>query len=278
MKSAFAAAIHNEFSKYARQKFTYLGLILVVVLAVFFIKNIRLVAQTSEGLNGFRVVIVATMSAFTSIVPVFALIFASALVASETARGTYRNILARPISRAQFLTAKIVSALAYAFLLSFLSVIATTAIALARYPFGAIVDNGDVVYSFWHMLGVALLGYGITLIPLFALVSYGLFVSTVAKSLTTALAIGVGLIVALVPINYFIRVGDWNLADYFPYSYLDKGLIVANKAAQGLDYEWLAGGWLSSDVGWGITISLLTMAIFIGASYLVFLRRDLNFS
>jgi ABC-type transport system involved in multi-copper enzyme maturation permease subunit len=278
MSSPLAAAVHNEFSKYARQPFSYLGVVLVVVLAGFFVKNIHLVAGTAENLNGFRVVIVAATGAFTSIVPVFALIFASVLVASETTRGTYRNVLARPISRTQFLTAKLLSAFGYAFLLAFLSVLATTIITLFTHPFGAIVDCGDEVYSFWHMLGVSLLAFLITLVPLFAIVSYGFFVSTVARSLTSALAFGVGLVFAIEPIKHRVRVGDWNLSDYIPTSYLDKGLKVADQAAQGLDYEWLRGTWLASDIGWGLTLSIITILVFVGASYAVFLRRDLNFS
>jgi ABC-type transport system involved in multi-copper enzyme maturation permease subunit len=104
---AFRAALRNEFSKFARQKFPYFGLGVVVLLAVFWTPNISLMTGPNVDLNGYLVVIKGLISAVTLPIPIFACIMASLIVASETAGGTYRNVLSRPVSRFEFLTAKV---------------------------------------------------------------------------------------------------------------------------------------------------------------------------
>jgi ABC-2 type transport system permease protein len=274
----FGAALHNEFSKYARQKFPYLGMAAVVLLGVFWVRSIRLMAGPEVTMNGYQMVIKGAISAVTSVIPLFSVIFASVLVASETAGGTYRNMLSRPIGRARFLTAKIVFAFGYVLLLVILYIAAAVPSTLGQYSFGAILDNGAVIYSFPRIVGVSLLAGLLTLVPLFAVVSYGILISTAAKSLTSAVGVGVGTLIAIEPIKYLIRWGDWSLSDYVFTSYLDTSLKVADQAASGLDYQWFPNGWLTSDLGWGLMLSVVGTVVCLGASYWIFLRRDLNFS
>jgi ABC-type transport system involved in multi-copper enzyme maturation permease subunit len=150
--------------------------------------------------------------------------------------------------------------------------------ALARYSFGAILDRGDVVYSFWHVLGVSLLALALTMIPLLAVVGYGVMVSTLSKSLTSALGIGVGLLIAIEPIKHLVSWGDRQLSEYIPTSYLDTALSIAGQAATGVHYQWFPGGWWASDLGRGLTLSIGCLIVSLVVSYVVFLRRDLNFS
>ena len=278
MKGTFRAALRNECAKYARQKFPYLGVAFVALFAVFSVRGIRLIVGPRTDLNGFLAVIMGMIAAITLIIPLFAVIFASALVASETVGGTYRNVLSRPIGRATFLTAKIFFAFAYAVLLVALYVVVAVSVALGRYSFGPVLDNGEVVYSLGQILAVSLLACLLTLIPLFAIVSYGILASTAAKSFQSAFGIGVGLLIAVELSKHFVYRGDWKLADYIFTSYLDTALGIAAKAAAGLDYQWLPWGWWESDLGWGLMLSLGCAVVFLAASYAIFIRRDLNLS
>jgi len=279
MKGVFRAALRNELTKFARQKFPYLGLLAVVFLvAVFCLRGILMAAGPGVEFNGFFVVVKGAMAALTSVIPLFAVIFASAMVASETASGTYRNVLSRPIGRVEFLTAKIVFAFAYAVLLVVFSIIAAVAASIGRYPFGPITDSGEVIYSAGRMAVTLVVACLVSLAPLFAVVCYGILVSTAAKSLTSALGIGVGLLIAIEPVKHYIRWGEWQFSDYVVTSYLDTGLGIAGQAAAGFDYQWFPGGWWGSELGRGLTLSFAAAAIFLAASYAIFLRRDLNFS
>jgi ABC-type transport system involved in multi-copper enzyme maturation permease subunit len=277
MTRTFWAALHNEFSKYARQKFPYLGLIAVVLLAGLWVKSFPLITDIRRT-NAFVVVVLGTIAATTSIFPVFSVIFASALVASETANGTYRNVLARPISRVEFLTAKIAFACAYALLLVALHLVTVFAMATAQFTFGPVVDEGIVVASTGEVIGAFSIAVLLTLVPLFALVCFGIMISTLSKSLTNALGISIGLLIAIEPIKVFVHWGNWQMKDYVVSTYLDKALVVAKNAAEGFSYQWLPSGWWRSDLSWGLMLSVATAAVFLFVSYYTFLRRDLNFS
>ncbi len=274
----FWAALHNEFSKYSRQKFPYLGMIAVMLLAFFWPKGVQQIAGPRGETNAFDIILKGLISAVTSVIPFFGVIFGSILVAGETAGGTYRNILTRPIRRGTFLTAKIVFAFGYVLLLVLLFLAVIVPLAHSQLQLGPIVDDGTVIYPLPRILGVSLWALLLSLIPLFAIVSYAVFVSTAAKSLTTALGLGVGLVIAIEPVKYLIRWGEWELSDYVFTSYRDTALKIADQAACGFDYQWLPGGWWASELGWGLTLALVSMAIFLAGSYWIFLRRDLNFS
>jgi ABC-type transport system involved in multi-copper enzyme maturation permease subunit len=278
MQGTFWAALHNEFSKFARQKFPYLGMVAVILLAIFWVRGIRQIASPGTEMNAFSLIVKGAISAVTSFIPLFAVIFASVLVASETDSGTYRNILSRPIRRTTFLTAKILFAFSYVFLLVVLYIVVAVPVTLSQYSFGPITDHGEVIYSLPRIVRVCAIAFLLTLIPLFAIVSYGILVSTAAKSLTSALGIGVGLLVAIEPLKHLIRWGNWNLSTYILTTYLDTALNIADQAASGFDYEWLPRGLWASDLSWGLMLSLGGIGIFLGASYAIFLRRDLNFS
>ena len=278
MRSTFGAAFHNEVSKFVRQKFPYLGMAAVILLAVFWVRGIRQMAGPAVEMNAFTMVIKGAISAITSLIPLFGAIFALVLVASETDSGTYRNVLSRPIHRTTFLTAKILFAFSYTLLLVVLFVAVAVLVTLTARPFGPILDNGAVVYSLGRMIGVCAAAFLLTLVPLFAIVSFGILVSTASRSLTGALGIGIGTLIMIDPIKYLVRWGNWKFSDYVLTTYLDTALNVADQAASGFDYEWLPRGWWLSDLGWGLTLSGLGIVIFLGASYVIFLRRDLNFS
>lgn len=278
MKGVFRAALRNELAKFARQKFTYLGFGAIILLAIFLNKSVRLMAGT-DGLNGYLIVIKGLMSANTTLIPIFACIFACTLVASETAGGTYRNVLSRPISRFQFLTAKIVFAFAYAFLLIFTyTLVAVVMAVIAGHSFGPIADRIETLYSPLRMTGVFLLAFIFTLVPLMSIVSFGIMVSTLAKSLTSALGIGVGLLIAQEPIKNLVQIGDWEMGDYVVTSYQHEALKIADNAASGIPHTWFEGGWWESGLGLGLTVSLVFGIACLAISYFVFLRRDLNFS
>ena len=278
MRGTFRAALHNEFSKFARQKFPYIGMAAVVSLAVFWVRGIRQIASPAVEMTGFSLLLKGAVSAVTSIIPLFAVIFASVLVASETDSGTYRNVLSRPIRRSTFLTTKIFFAFLYMVLLVALYIVVAVPVILSQYSFAPVTDNGEVIYSFGKIVGILAAAFLLTLVPLFAIVSYGILVSTAARSLTSALGIGVGVLIAVEPIKHLVRWGNWNLSDYVLTSYLDTALNIADQAASGFDYEWLPHGWLASDLSWGLMLSLAGIVVFLGASYTIFLRRDLNFS
>ncbi|MBM3334126.1 ABC transporter permease [Candidatus Sumerlaeota bacterium] len=274
------AAFHNELSKYVRQKFPYVGIAAVIAVGILGGRAVRLGSDPASRLNGWQLVLQGSIAAVTSVIPLVATIFGSVLVASETAGGMYRNILTRPISRTTFLSAKILFGFVYATLLLGACAIVTVAETALSYRFGPIADGQEIYYSFREMAGISLIAFLLTLAPLFALISFGILVSTAARSLTNAVAMGAIFLVATQPIAVSldrwldVRVWQWVFL-----SYLDSALKIANNAASGFpDLRWFDGPVWQSELGLGLMVSGATIFVCLAISYIIFLRRDLNFT
>src|SRR5690349_6426253 len=90
-----------EMTKVWRTKFPYFGLVagaLVALIAKQIVERNEMADEVTMG--GYLSVALNLCS--TLVAPIFIVIFASMLVASETSRGTYRMVLPRPIHRSSF--------------------------------------------------------------------------------------------------------------------------------------------------------------------------------
>lgn len=257
-------------TKVWRTKLPYLGLAASALMAL-------IARQSMEGLS--QPGAITAPSYFTAsinmsttvIIPIFATIFAAMLVAAESSRGTLRTVLTRPITRADFLTAKLLMGSFYLLLLFAANIIPALLIA-SSYPLRAAFDSGVTIPGYFDQLRIFSLALALTFLPQLATVCFGFLISVWSVNVATAVGLSVGLLLSLQPIKHWIRFGEFDLEPWLFSSYYDKAMGIADSKAGGIPEVWGQSG-----IYLLIATSLISMAVFIFLSYRSFLKRDLNY-
>ena len=110
-----------------------------------------------------------------------------------------------------------------------------------------------------------LTAYLLSLVPLVALVMYGLFVSSIIRSPGAAVAVSIS---AFLLIDF-----TKHLAGLDPYiftRYLDYPWLVFQQMAQGMDIQWRPETWKMIELSGAYTL------VSFGAGLILFVRQDLN--
>lgn len=164
---------------------------------------------SATAINGFEAVGLA-LQAGLPVLAFVALGLASQSIAAELARGTLRNTLLRPVTRAQIVGAKL-AGLVGATLASY-ALLAASATALAGLAFGfgdvtEVLPNGArftllPAADLWPQLRLALVA---PVLPLVAYAGIGFLAGTVARAGAAALALALGAGVVLDLARGFVR-------------------------------------------------------------------------
>jgi ABC-2 type transport system permease protein len=266
-RAATATAYRWELRKLISQKRTYLGLGLAVILPLIFVivqslrnrhdhaDNIFASQITQSGL-ATPVLMLLFLSVF--MLPLIASLVSGDIVAAEDGNGTLKTILTRSADRGQIFAAKAFAALTYATIAVFLSAAVATAAGVAAWGFNRIYSGTVVSPSEGLLLVFA--ANACYLIPLFAVASIGVLLSTVTRNSAAAVVGAVG-----VTILIFIVAQIPGLEGAKPYLLTEQ-------------YEaW--HGLLRTPTNWApIGHSAWVCALYavpaLVAGYLVFLRRD----
>jgi ABC-2 type transport system permease protein len=259
-----------ELRKLVSQKRTYLGLGLAVILPLIFVvaqslrhrqdrggENIFASQITHSGL-ATPVLMLLFLSVF--MLPLIASLVAGDIVAAEDGNGTLKTLLTRSVDRGQVFTAKALAALTYATLAVFLSATVATVAGIAAWGFNSVTTYSGTVVSAPEGLLLVFAANAVYLIPLFAVASLGVLLSTVTRNSAAAVVGAVGLTILL-----FIIAQIPGLEGAKPYLLTEQ-------------YEnW--HGLLRTPTDWApIAHSAWVCALYavpaLIAGYLVFLRRD----
>jgi ABC-2 type transport system permease protein len=268
-RAATATAYRWELRKLISQKRTYLGLGLAVILPLIFVivqslrnrhdhaDNIFASQITQSGL-ATPVLMLLFLSVF--MLPLIASLVSGDIVAAEDGNGTLKTILTRSADRGQIFAAKAFAALTYATIAVFLSAAVATAAGVAAWGFNRIITYSGTVVSPSEGLLLVFAANACYLIPLFAVASIGVLLSTVTRNSAAAVVGAVG-----VTILIFIVAQIPGLEGAKPYLLTEQ-------------YEaW--HGLLRTPTNWApIGHSAWVCALYavpaLVAGYLVFLRRD----
>ncbi len=259
-----------ELRKLIAQKRTYLGLVLAVILPLIFVIVQRLRGSrghdqgnifashiTQSGL-ATPVLMLLFLSVF--MLPLIAALVAGDIVAAEDGNGTLKTILTRSVDRGQVFAAKVLAALVYAAIAVFLSALVATVAGVASWGFNHVVTFSGTVVSAPEGLLLVFASNAVYLIPLFAVVAFGVLLSTVTRNSAAAVVGTIGFTILL-----FIVAQIPGIEAIKPYLLTEQ-------------YEnW--HGLLRTPTDWSpILHSLWVCALYFGASllaaYLVFARRD----
>ena len=259
-----------ELRKLVSQKRTYLGLGLAVILPLIFVLvqrlrdhpghdrgNIFASHITQSGL-ATPVLMLLFLSVF--MLPLIAALVAGDIVAAEDGNGTLKTILTRSADRGQVFAAKALAAFTYATIAVLLSAVVATGAGVVSWGFHSVVTFSGTVVSASEGLLLVFASNACYLIPLFAVVSIGVLLSTITHNSAAAVVGTIGFTIVL-----FIVAQIPGVEAIKPYLLTEQ-------------YEnW--HGLLRTPTDWApILHSLWVCALYAGASltaaYLVFLRRD----
>src|SRR3984893_3638472 len=259
-----------ELRKLVSQKRTYLGLGLAVILPLIFVivqslqhrqdrggENIFASQITHSGL-ATPVLMLLFLSVF--MLPLIASLVAGDIVAAEDGNGTLKTILTRSVDRGQVFAAKALAALTYAAIAVFLSAIVATVAGVVAWGFNSVTTYSGTVVSPSEGLLLVFAANACYLIPLAAVASIGVLLSTVTHNSAAAVVGAVGFTILL-----FIVAQIPGLEGIKPYLLTEQ-------------YEaW--HGLLRTPTNWApVGHSAWVCALYAGpalaAAYLVFLRRD----
>jgi ABC-2 type transport system permease protein len=268
-RAATATVYRWELRKLVSQKRTYLGFGLAIVLPLIFVIVQSLRQHHDRGENIFATQIthsgLATpvlMLLFLSVfmLPLIASLVAGDIVAAEDGNGTLKTILTRSVDRGQVFASKALAAVTYATAAVFLSAAVATAAGVAAWGFNSVTTYSGTVVSPSEGLLLIFAANACYLIPLFAVASIGVLLSTVTRNSAAAVVGAVGVTILL-----FIIAQIPGLEGIRPYLLTEQ-------------YEaW--HGLLRTPTDWApIWHSLWVCALYAGPAlligYLVFLRRD----
>jgi ABC-2 type transport system permease protein len=258
-----------ELRKLAAQKRTYLGFVLASIMPVIFVvvENIHqrgghrdniFAAQITQSGLATPVLMLLFLSVF--MLPLVASLVAGDIVANEDGNGTLKTILTRSVDRGQVFAAKALAAMTYAAIAVFLSAVVATVAGVASWGFNQIVTFSGSVVPPGEGLLLVFAANACYLIPIAAVVSIGVLLSTVTRNSAAAVVgtLAVTLVMALIPII--------------------PGLEGAKPYLLTTEYNsWQ--GLLRTPTDWApIWHSLWVCALYavpsLAAAYLVFLRRD----
>jgi ABC-2 type transport system permease protein len=259
-----------ELRKLLAQKRTYLGMAIGVVFPLIFVLaqhlhhhrgheggNVFFSEITQSGL-ATPVLTLLLESAF--LLPLAAALVAGDIVANEDANGTLKTVLTRSVDRGQVFGGKALAAMTYATLAVFVSAATATIAGVASWGFKHVVTFSGSVVTAPKGLLLVFAANACYLIPLLAVVSIGVLLSTVTRNSAAAVVgtLAVTLILALVTVI--------------------PGLEGAQPYLLTTEYNnW--HGLLRTPTDWTpIWHSLWVCALYVlptlFAAYLVFLRRD----
>ena len=259
-----------ELRKLAAQKRTYLGFAIAVVVPVFFVIAEHFNQHHGHGdssiffseitQSGLVTPVLSLILASTFFLPLSTALVCGDIVANEDGNGTLKTILTRSVARGQVFAAKVLAAFAYAAAAVFLAAFVATVAGGASWGFNDIVSLSGTVVPPGEALLLIIAANACYLIPIAAIVSIGVLLSTVTRNSAAAVVgtLAVTLVLALIPIIP-------GLEGAKPYL-----LTTEYNAWQGL---------LRTPTDWGpILHSLWVCALYavpsLFAAYLVFLRRD----
>jgi ABC-2 type transport system permease protein len=259
-----------ELRKLVAQKRTYMGLGLAVALPLIFVvvQNLRshhdrggdsiFATQITQSGLATPVLMLLFLSEF--MLPLIAALVAGDIFAAEDGNGTLKTILTRSVDRGQVFAAKAFAAASYAVLAVFLSATVATVAGVASWGFNSITTFSGSVVSASEGLLLVFASNACYLIPLFAVVSFGVLLSACTRNSTASVIGTVGLVILL-----FIIQGIPGLEGLKPYLLTEQ-------------FEnW--HGLLRTPTDWApILHSLWVCSLYavpsLFAAYLVFLRRD----
>ncbi len=251
-----------EIIKALRRRQAYAGpllLVFVVVVSTF----VHPVEQ--DGIADYGFIAYVTPLSLGFLGYIMLLVFSASLVASELDQGAIRGTLVRPVTREDFLAAKVLTGFSYAALLTTVVAISSWAVTWLRGDLLGVQLGGELVYTSEQMLAAYAGGALLALLPKCAGVSLAILFSTASRSATTAISLSLGTWIVLDLVKYPL-----NAAPFVFTTYLEAPWQVFSQRCDALDYAWFPMAWQCALASLAVIGASLALAL------TIFRRRNLG--
>lgn len=234
MKSHIRQALTIEIIKLIKNKtiYLYIGAISIFLFALSFITQV--IDSSTSITNGYFFMTFSLQTLSTTIFPFILIIYSANTVASEKIHGTIRNILVSGISRMDFFIAKLLAAFVFVIILLTISVVIVSVVGSVGFGFNTISEDGFTIMSQSQFWVEFLLSIGVLTLILFAIVSFGILISSVAHSPIAAVIITLCSYVVLETIKSKLHVEK-----FVCFSYLDFPLGRLGNLIEGFRTTWI---------------------------------------
>lgn len=277
-----------ELAKLSRQWFVWVCLGVAVVLALL---GVLLTPRTLEGFwrrTGFDYLAQGVAASYL-LLPMMLVVLGSRSVSSEASSGTLRTVLTRPLTRAEFLFAKILSLVVLTLVFYLVTVLAAEACAWCRadrfrplfqtYPAGEgrEVPSQTPFRTIPDLAAHTVKNLSLLYLPLLSAAILGLFVSIlfdnegVSVSISAIIYLPYAMCAGFHP-EYFKGMAATRVAKWLPQYWSVEPLYKLRQFVEGYSHGFL---WNDADLYRAIWVPLLSIVIFATASVVVFARRDI---
>jgi ABC-2 type transport system permease protein len=257
-----------ELRKLRAQKRTFLGFGMAMLVPILFVAALELRGGGPNDVPFGRYVretglaIPPVLLIFGSIwlFPLIVALVAGDVVANEDGNGTLKTILTRSVTRGQLFAAKVGAAVSYALLaLTAMAAVSLTE-AIIAWGFNPLTSLSGTTVSAWRGLLLVGASLGVYALPLLAITTIGVLLSTVTRN--SAGAVVGALMTALLMQLIGILPGVGSIKPYLLTTQFDA---------------W--HGFLRTPIDWapvvrGGWVSAIYAIVALAAAYLTFLRRD----
>ncbi len=251
-----------EIFKALRQRSTYIGpvLVLVVVLLLPLAHPIE-----RDGRGDYDFVAAASAIALDSLGLLLVLAFCAALLSSELGAGSIRLALVRPVHRREFVLAKLLLGMTYALLIALAVACASWAMVYAFGDVRGVSYGGELVYTTEEMRHTYLIGFALTLSPLWAAAAFALMVSSLTRSPVAAVTGAIGLWLAADLLKHPLGIHRFVFT-----TYVESPLQVFAQKCDAYTLPWFPMAWYC--LGTSATVFVICVAV----SIYVLQRRNLT--
>lgn len=277
-----------ELAKLSRQWFVWVCLAATILLAIL---GVRLTSSELEGYwrrTGFDYLGQGVAAAYL-LLPMMLVVLGSRSVSAEASSGTLRTLLTRPLTRAEFVLAKIASLVVLTLVFYVVALLAAEACAWYRaerfrplfptYPGG----GGREIPSQTPSRGIPDLvahtvkNLSLLYLPLLSAALLGLFVSVlfnnegVSVSVSAIVYLPYAMCAGFHP-EYFKGMAPTRVAKWLPQYWSVEPLYKLRQFVEGYSHGFL---WDPADVWRAVLVPLVCVVVLAVASVAVFVRRDI---
>jgi len=192
------------------------------------------------------------------------LAFSAMTLSSEMAHGTLKTLLVKPFKRRDLIIGKALTILVICGLVIVGVAIISIVLGSIFYDFTALSEDEYVIHSLGALWGNLILGFLVTILPVFSLCLLGVFCSVMTESSGVSVSIGVGCYLLLELLGQLKEIKPFLLGSFVPYS-----LNNVESMARGLPNVWSPG------IFWLLGNSLIYIIVLLFLSTAIFQRKDI---
>lgn len=255
-------AYQSEIDKALRNTLPYIGaaLMLAMIGVAALIRPLAVDSESDYDFLAFAVQLSLNVLGFLIV-----LLFSSSLVSPELASGSIRIMLVRPLRRSELIAAKILTGMTYALVLNLLALGTAWIVAAWWGELIGVYYGAELLHGDQEMAGAYAAAAGLALLPQFAGVALGVFLSACTKNTAAAITSAIGIWWVLDAIKYPLRIERYVFT-----TYLERPWMLFADMANGIPVDW------TPVVIRAVAVSLITWAVFSILAAMLLSRRDLS--